>query len=280
MRRLFDFFRRFQIFLFFAVLQFIALSTYFTYSSFPNSQYLTTANNVSGSLWKTHQEFTKYINLGASNRDLSFANKRLREKLPESFLRLDFGNVKIEDTLYKTQYLYTPAVVINSTHDKANNYLTLSIGSRQGIKRGMGVISDQGVVGIVFKVSSHYSLVKSILSTNPNIDVMLVEDGSFGLLKWTVRNARFANLSGISNDQPIKRWGKVITRGGGGIFPRGIEVGKVFKALPIEGRAQWDVQILLTTNFKKIQNVYVIKNLLLNEQQKLESVAKKDQDDE
>lgn len=280
MRKLFDFFRRFQIFLLFAALQFIALSTYFTYTSFPNSQYLTTANKVGGALWKTQYEFTKYVNLGNNNRDLSFANKRLREKQPISFHRLQYDNVKINDTLYKTQYKYTPATVINSTYDKANNYLTLNIGSEQGVKRGMGVMSDLGVVGIIFKVSTNYSLVKSVLSTNPNIDVMLVDDGSFGLLKWTIRNARFANLSGISNDQPIKKWCKVITRGGGGVFPRGISVGKVYKVLPIEGRAQWDVQILLSTNFKKIQNVYVIKNILKNEQSELESVMLNDQDDE
>jgi rod shape-determining protein MreC len=280
MRKLFDFFRRFQIFLLFAALQFVALSTYFTYSTFPNSQYLTTANKVGGTMWKAQYDITKYINFGKSNRDLSMANKQLREKLPESFHRLQYGTVKINDTLYKTQYSYTQAIVINSTYDKANNYLTLNIGSRQGIKRGMGVISDQGVVGVLFKVSTNYSLVKSVLSTNPNIDVMIVEDGSFGLLKWTVRNARLANLSGISNDQPVKKWGEVITRGGGGVFPRGISVGKVYKVLPIEGRAQWDVQILLSTNFKKIQNVYVIKNILKNEQSQLESVMLNDQDDE
>jgi rod shape-determining protein MreC len=280
MRKLFDFFRRFQIFLLFAALQFVALSTYFTYSTFPNSQYLTTANTVGGALWKTQYEFTKYINLGNSNRDLSWANKRLLEKQPISFHRLQYDNVKINDTLYKSQYEYTPATVINSTYDKANNFLTLNIGSNQGITRGMGVISDLGVVGVVYKVSSNYSLVKSIISTNPNIDVMLEEDGSFGLLKWTVRNARFANLSGISNDQPVKKWGKVITRGGGGVFPRGISVGKVYKVTPIEGRAQWDIQILLSTNFKKIQNVYVIKNLLKNEQSQLESAIQNQLDDE
>jgi len=280
MRKLFAFFRRFQIFLLFVALQFIALSNYFTYSYFPRSQYLTTANNVTGALWETENEFTKYVNLGNSNRDLSFANKRLREKLPQSFIKLDYNQIKIDDTLYQTQYKYTPATVLNSTYDKANNFLTLNIGSKQGVKRGMGVICDKGVVGVVFKVSTHYSLVKSVLSTNPNIDVMLEEDGSFGLLKWTIRNARFANLSGISNDLPVKKWGAVLTRGGGGVFPRGIAVGKVYKVLPIEGRAQWDVQILLATNFKKLQNVYVIKNILKNEQRQLESVITNEEDHE
>lgn len=280
MRKLFAFFKRFQIFLLFAILQFLALSNYFTFSSFPRSQYLTTVNTVSASLWKTQNNITKYVNLGYTNRELTFANKHLREKLPENYIRLGYRTIKIDDTLYQQQYTYSPATVVNSTYDKANNYLTINLGRKQGVKRGMGVMSDQGIVGTVFQVSDHYALVRSILSSNPNIDVMIEEDGSFGLLKWETRNARFGNLTGISNDQPVKKWGNVITRGGAGVFPRGITVGKVYKVVPIEGRAQWDVQILLSTNFKKIQNVYVLKNLLKKEQDRLESTIPKEPENE
>ncbi len=50
MRNLIAFFKRFRIFIYFALLQGIALSTYFTYLSYPRSQYLTTASAVSGQL--------------------------------------------------------------------------------------------------------------------------------------------------------------------------------------------------------------------------------------
>ncbi|MFA7272260.1 MAG: rod shape-determining protein MreC [Crocinitomicaceae bacterium] len=280
MRKLFAFFKRFQIFLLFAALQFFALSNYFTFSSFPRSQYLSTVNVVSSSLWKTQNDITKYINLGNTNRELSFANKRLREKLPQNFVRLGYQTIKVDDTVYQQQFTYTPARVINSTYDQANNYITINIGKKHGVERGMGVISDQGIVGTVFQVSDHFSLVRSILSSNPNIDVMIEEDGSFGLLKWETHNARFGNLTGISNDQPIKKWGNIITRGEAGVFPVGIAVGKVYKVVPIEGRAQWDIQILLSTNFKKIQNVYVLKNILKKEQDRLESTIPIETDNE
>lgn len=270
MKNLIAFLRRFRIFLLFVAFQIVALGVYFSSLSVPRSQYLTTSNEVAGNLMAARNAFTVFLHQDETNRKLIKANELLREKLPENYIRISASEIKVNDTLYEQQYTYTPATVLQSTFDKRNNYLTLNVGRKQGIKRGMGVFSDGGIVGQVFQVSEHFCLVKSILSADPNVDVMIVEDGSFGLLKWETQHARLCNLSGISNDKPIKKWGRVITRGGGAIFPRGLEVGRVYRVTPIEGRAQWNVEILLGTNFKKIQKVYIIKNLLKSEQLNLE----------
>jgi rod shape-determining protein MreC len=282
MKNLIAFLRRFRIFLLFVGMQFIALYPYFSYLSFPRSQYLTTSNKVVGSLMATRNSFTQFLHQGETNRELIKANRDLREKIPENYIRLSATEILVRDsindidTTYEQQYTYIAATVLQSTFDKRNNYMTLNVGKQQGIKRGMGVISDGGIVGTVFQVSDHFCLVKTILSSNPNVDIMIAEDGSFGLLKWDTRNARLGNLSGVSNDKPVKKWGKVITRGGGGIYPRGLVVGRVYRVSSIEGQAQWNVEILLGTNFKKIQKVYVIKNMLKPEQDRLESTIKDD----
>ncbi len=275
MKNLIAFLRRFRIFLLFVALQFVALTTYFSYLSFPRSQYLTTSNNVAGTMMTARNSFTKFLHQDETNRVLLNENKKLRDKLPENYIRKGSTEIVVNDSVYEQQYTYTPATVIQSTFDKRNNYLTINIGRAQGIKKGMGVFSDGGIVGQIFHVSEHFSLVKSVLSSDANVVVMIVEDGSFGFLKWETQNARLVNLTGISNDKPITKWGHVITRGGQ-MFPRGLEVGRVFTAKPIEGRAQWNIEILLGANFKKIQKVYVIKNLLKKEQENLESMIPKD----
>ena len=238
--------------------------------NFPRSQYLTSASHVAGTLLTAKHNVTKHLNLSKNNADLQRENIHLREQLPMSFQRLENGIVKINDTLFKQQYEYIPALVINCTFSKANNYFTLNIGSTQGIKRGMGVFSDKGIVGIVHNVSKHFSVVKSVLTANINIDVMIEPIGLFGLLKWDGKYARRGQISGISNDQRIKRWSKVVTRGGSGIFPRGLPVGKVEKLKTVEGKPIWDVVVLFSEDYRKLQRVYVIKNLLKEEQEKLE----------
>ena len=169
--------------------------------------------------------------------------------------------------------------MINSTFDKRNNFFTLDVGRAQGVKREMGVFSDKGVVGIVHFTSEHYCVVKSVLTENINIDVMVENSGAFGLLKWTSQHARYGNISGISNDMRVKKWSKVVTRGGAGIFPKGIPVGKIAKIKSVEGKPLWDIEILFAEDFRKIQSVYVIKNLFKAEQEKLESLIPEDKEE-
>lgn len=271
MRNLLAFFRRFRVFLVFVVLQIIAISTYFSFLNFPRAQYLTSASKVSGSILSVKHEVTKHFDLSKNNQNLQKENIRLREQLPQSYQRLQNGTVKINDTLFHQQYEYIPALVINSTYTKRNNYFTLNIGTKQGVKRGMGVFSDKGIVGIVHNSSAHFSVVKSVLTENINIDVMIEPIGLFGLLKWDGRDPRRGSITGISNDQKIKKWSKVVTRGGSGIFPRGLMVGRIEKLNPVEGKPLWDVVVRYSEDYRSLQRVYVIKNLMREEQQKLES---------
>lgn len=279
MRNLIAFFRRFRVFLVFVLLQVFSLSVYFTFLNFPRSQYLTSASKVSGLILTVQNDITKHFNLSLNNDKLQKENIRLRNRLPQSFQRMENGWAKINDTLFHQQYEYIPASVINSTSTKRNNYFTLNIGSDQGVVRGMGVFSDKGIVGIVHTSSTHFAVVKTVLTENINIDVMIEPIGLFGLMKWDGRDPRRGSITGISNDLKIKRWSKVVTRGGSGIFPRGLNVGKVEKLNPVEGKPLWDVVIRFSEDYRTIQRVYVIKNLFQEEQNKLELLIPEDKEE-
>jgi len=280
MHNLLAFFRRFRIFLLFVLLQVFALSTYFTYLSFPRSQYLTSASIVSSRILETRNSFTKYWNLGKNNKALQAENIRLRKKIKGSYIKIQHEQVKIEDTLYHQQYEYIPSLVIHSSTNKRNNFFTINSGKFQGIKRGMGVFSDKGVIGVIHSTSNHYSVVKSVLTEHINIDVIIESSGAFGLLKWDARDARFGTITGISNDMKIKKGAKVVTRGGSTIFPRGLLVGYIKSLKSVEGKPLWDVTIRFSEDYRSIQNVYVIKNLLKEEQDKLEQTIPVDKENE
>jgi len=276
MRNFLAFIRRFRVILFFALLQGIALSIYFTFSTFPRSQYLTTASSVSGTLLTMRNDITKHFNLSDSNKKLQKENKLLREQLEQNQLSestvegFDSVEVKTETEHFTQHFEYTEATVINATFTKRNNYFTLNIGSAQGIKEGMGVISDKGVVGVVHNTSEHFAVVKSCLAKDINIAVVIENSGEPGFLKWNGVDARRGNMEGVSNDREIKPWSEIVTRGSAGVFPRGIPVGKVEKTQPIEGQPLWDVTVKYAENYRSVQYVYVIHNLLQKEQHMLE----------
>jgi rod shape-determining protein MreC len=280
MRNFLAFIRRFRVLLFFALLQGVALSIYFTFSIFPRSQYLTTASQVSGTIMEWRNDVTKHFALSSSNRKLQFENRWLREQLLENNLSLKapvgMDSVVIKKDDFVQRFEYIPGAIISSSFSRRNNYFTLNIGSKQGVKRGMGVISDNGVVGIVHNVSTHFSVIKSCLTKDINIDIMIENSGEPGFLKWTGTDPRRGSMSGVSNDRAIKKWSKISTRGQSGIFPRGIPVGVVEKTAPVEGQPIWDVTILFSENYRTVQYVYVIRNVLKVEQEMLEATIPED----
>lgn len=276
MRNFLAFIRRFRVFLVFALLQIIALSLYFSFTSYPRSQYLTTASWINGNILTARHQVTKHFGLEESNLKLQHENIRLRSKLPQSYISMQNGVVKINDTLYHQQYEYIAATVINSTHDKRNNYFTLNAGTKQGVNKGMGVFSDKGIIGVIHNSSDHFSVVKSCLTQNINVDIMVEGSGQFGLLKWDGADPRTGTMWGVSNDLDIKLKSKVVTRGGGGMFPRGLPVGIISKKEPVEGKPLWDLSIQFSEDYRSIQRVYVIRNVLREEQEELESQIPED----
>lgn len=271
MRNLIAFLERFKIFIYFIFLQVIALSFYFSYISYPRGQFLTSTWAISGTFLNFQNDFIKFFHLEENNVVLQQENIKLRKNQLSNYVKISSELVQKNDTIYKQHYDFIPGKVINSTITRRNNYFTLNIGSSQGVRVGMGVFSDNGVVGIIYMTSRYFSLVKSVLSENSNIDVEIQPTGIQGYLKWGGTNPQRGSVTGISPDIKLKKNSLVYTRGGSGIFPKGIPIGRVEKLLPIEGKPIWDVVIKFSQDYRSIQNVYVIKNLMQEEQKKLEA---------
>ena len=271
MNNLIAFFKRFRVFLLFALLQVFSLTLYINYLTFPRNQYLTTASSFTGKILEIENDLTKHFNLSKNNQALQEENIRLRRKLKQSLYQVEGKYLKVDDTLFNQQYTYLPATVINSSVNKRNNYFTLNVGRKQGVYKGLGVFSDKGVVGIIHNSGEHYSVVKTVLTKDINIDVSIDPKVLFGLLKWNGADPKRGSIYGISNDLSIKKRSKVITKGGSGIFPRGLLIGSVEKIKPIAGEPQWEVIVKFSENFSTLQRVYVVKNLLMKEQKKIEN---------
>ncbi len=263
--------------LYFSLLQGVALTFYFTFISFPRAQWMTTASTVTGTILEYRNDVTKHFNLSKNNTWLQKENIRLRSLLKQSRISMenqkgnDSSLVRIDDTLWKQQYDFVAATIINSTYDKRNNYFTLNIGKAQGVERGMGVFSDNGVIGIVHNSNTYYSVVKSCLTKDINIDVLIDGSGEFGILKWDGKDPLYGSMTGVSNDLTIRKGSKVVTRGGAGIFPRGIPVGVVAKTEVVEGQPLWNITVKYSVDFRKAQRAYVIRNLMRDEQKEIEA---------
>ena len=271
MRNLIAFLKRFRVFLFFLTLQLIALSVYFSFISYPRSKFFNSANRISANVLRIKTSITQYLELKAINEELANENKKLAEQTPKYFISVDVKTAIIRDTIYKKSYERIPAKVINSTHIHQNNYFTINAGKLKGVEEGMGVISPNGVVGIVYSTSSHFAIVKSILTENINISAKLQKSKAHGLLKYTTLNPLRVNLIGISNDINVSKGEKIITRGSGGNFPPGLLIGILENREEIEGKPMWNITVRLAQDMRKLNYVYVLKNIHQLELDELES---------
>lgn len=270
MRNLFKFLRKFRDFLIFLVLQFVVLGFFFNSRNYHKAKIVNSSAGVISWFLEKKHNITKHFDLEETNEKLMNENAYLHAMMPKSFYQLQGRIYYVNDTLYQQQYEYFPAEVINSTTTKRDNYFTIDKGSVSGVKPGMGVISNEGVVGFVFDVSDHYSIIKTVLSENINIPVKLKKNNEHWLLKWDGFDQQIAQVNGVNRDIDIQVGDTVVTRAGKGMFPTGIPVGVVDELISKDGKQTWDVNIKLSVNFSAVTYVYVVKNLLVEEQAELE----------
>lgn len=270
MRRFIAFFKRFRVFLIFLILQIVALTSYFSVMNFARTKFFNSSSAIVGTLLTWEHNIVKYLYLDEANKKLQADIIELEKKIVDNYISIDSSTVKINDTLRQMSYERIPATVINSSYRFSNNYFTINIGEANGVKKRMGVVSEDGIVGIVYDVSKHFAVVKSVLTENINISAYINGSNAFGIIKYTKNDPRRVQLTGISNDIIIKKGARVSAKGSAGYFPIGTPIGRIENVEPVEGKPLWDITVRLHQDMRKLRYVYVIKNLQQEELEELE----------
>lgn len=262
METLIRFFAIFKTFIVFAALEIVSLVLYFSYNNYQHGEYLNTSNIVSGKLYEVRSSITNYLDLSNTNWELARENARLKTQLYASNKALEYFR---EDSTYALRkhmaeannYSFIEARVVNATFTKAHNYLTLDKGTNDGVRSGMGVISQSGVIGIVSSASSHFSLVIPVLNVSSRISVKVKNKSQNGTLVWKGDDYRYATLQEIPTYIPIAKGDSIVTSGYSSIFPEGMFVGKISKF----GRGKdqvLNINVVLGQDFSKLTYVDVI----------------------
>ncbi len=213
----------------------------------------------------------EYINLKENNASLARENSNLKSLMPDTWYENKALRTMVNDTIRTQQYSFINARVVNNSINRRSNYLTLDKGSIHGIEKDMGVISSAGVVGIVKDVSEHYSTVMSVLHKNTRISTRFQNSNYFGSLVWDGIDSKEATLLEIARHVKFKTGDTLVTTVYSAIFPEGVMVGVVKNSELKTGDNFYKITVSLSTNFNNLSHVYIVDNLMKNEQQELES---------
>ena len=276
MRNLISFITKYSFFFLFLIFEVFAFYLLFQNNHFQRASFLHSTNSISGGIYTQYSEWTDYLNLKEVNIELSKENQLLRDHQLQSFQPLFGENVLIKDTIFKRRYHYKRAKVVNNSINKQNNYVTLNIGSLNGIESGMGVIGPQGVVGVIKNVSKNYASVLSVLHRSSKISAKLKKTQYFGSMQWDGIDYRKAKLYDIPNHVNLSLGDTIITSGFSATFPEGIAIATIESFEKPEGENFYDIRLDLINDFKQLTHVYVVKNNKLLEQKELEKTTEKD----
>ena len=271
MRNLGIFFIRYYSFFLFLFLEVIAFSMLFNSNNYQSASFFNSSNKISGKIFSISSNVESFINLSIVNDSLSVENARLKNQvLSERYSNKINTGVYTDTSMSFQQYTYIQAKVINNTILKRNNYLTLNRGRIHGIRKNMGVICGDGIVGIVKDVSDHYCSVISFLHKDARISAQLNSSKDFGSLVWDGLNPKIASLRDIPTHVKVKIGDSITTTGFSSIFPENVMVGKVNSVSQKNGDNFFEVSINLSTNFSTLRYVYVVSDILADEKVKIE----------
>ncbi len=228
--------------------------------SYHKSKFSNSARWLFGGVYATSANVSEYFHLRDENRRLMEENRRLYNLLggPQDSTAI---SQRIDSSSFKSKYLFREARVIKNSYRAVDNILTIDKGANDGIQPDMGVITSDGVVGIVDRVSAKYATVISILNTTIRINAKHRRSGEIGSLTWNGENPAFTQLLDVPKLANIQLQDTIITGGESTIFPEGIPIGTIENYELQEAQNYYDIEVRLLNSMTHIGHVYVIENL-------------------
>ena len=270
MHNLLEFLAKYNHWFLFVVLEVVSFVLLFQFNSYQGSVWFSSANVVSGKLYEWDSNVETFFSLTKVNQELTQRNAYLEQQVQQLSEKLTDAT-KDSIWVHRNQmallqnYHLIPAKVVANSIDKPSNLMTIDKGRADGVRKDMGVVCGTGVVGIVYLVSDHYSVVIPVLNTKSNISCMIQHRGYFGYLRWKGGASEYAYLEDVPRHAHFKLGDNVVTSGYSAVFPQGILVGKVLHVFNSADGLSYRVQLKLSTDFAKLRDVCVVDDATLRE---------------
>lgn len=277
MRNLLNFLIKYNYWFLFLLLEVTSFVLLFRFNRYQHSVFFTSANAVAGIIYELQGGITSYFHLRSVNEDLLSRNMWLEQQVSglEHMLSAQLGDStklhSIERLSMDSIQVFKARVIKNSL-TRLDNYITLNQGASDGIHTEMGVVDANGVVGIVYKTSAHYSLVISLLNSKSSISCKILGSDYFGYLKWEGGDSRYAYLKDLPRHAEFNLGDTVVTSGYSTVFPQGIMVGTVDDMEDSHDGLSYLLKVKLATDFGKVSDVRVIARGGQEEQLQLEAM--------
>ena len=159
-----------------------------------------------------------------------------------------------------TQFDLVVSRVIGYESSTWTHMITIDRGSRHGIKEHMAVVTEAGLVGHVTEADLNSSKVQLIIDTRSSVGSLIQRPTSrvVGVVEGDPSNPTHPRMANVPKDADMHEGDIVVTSGFGGVYPKGIIIGRVESIHPdIGGLLKFGI-LDPAVNFQKLEDVAVI----------------------
>ncbi|MBO7640585.1 MAG: rod shape-determining protein MreC [Bacteroidales bacterium] len=225
-------------------------------------------------VWGSTQAVKYYFSLKQANEELAAQNFALNQELQAW---MQYAEEATRDSLTRSfediaGFHYMSASIVKISRNKQHNYLILGQGSEDGVVPRSGIITPQGVIGIVDAVGKHYSYAISFMNTDFSLSARLGREGAVGPLVWDGKSSGGAILKEIPLQYRFEPGDTVYTSGFSSIFPADIPIGLTGSSRIVNG-ATYEINVSLLQNVGAARYVTLVNNVGRQEIESLETEA-------
>ena len=244
----------------YVILSFISFSSLYNNSSIHFNEYGKISTYLSATSSKFSSSINSYFNLIKENEKLVKENLQLK-KMESKYIFTQINEDKLNS-------ISSAKVIVNSIN-KSKNIIIIDKGKLDSINLEMGVISSEGVVGIVKNVTNNYASIISLLNTDLKLNAILKNSSTIGSITWDGLNSRILKLNDIPLSSSIKVGDTVVTGGMSFYFPKGVPIGKIidYDNRSLEG--YYEIYVETFNDFSSLSNLYILNRTDNNEIQSL-----------
>ncbi len=211
--------------------------------------------------------------------DLKAENERLVARNAE--LEESEQTARRLESLLGLQSLYNlqsvGARIISGSTDSWSSTVTIDKGSSSGLAVGMPVTDSNGAIGQIVKCGPTSATVRLITDENSAVSAMVQSSRAQGVLKGTVDGS--LKLTLVRTDQTVEPGDTIVTSGLGGVFPKGLPLGRVLSVERTSGSLYYVIEVEPLSTTESFEEVLVITSLTEDQQATTEDVAEADSQD-
>lgn len=248
--------KKYSYVLMFLILEALCITMMINNLPYHKRKLVSFGNSISGSIFKTQTNLTNYFSLKDENQMMMEHNAMLMNTLHQ---HTNDSSFVIDSSLL--DYRFIPANVINNSIYNVNNFLVIDKGRKDGIKKDMGVICENGIVGKIANTTENYSSVISLLHPYSVVSARFTDNQHIANVSWGTKDYRFGTVKDIPLHLSLQKGDTLVTSGFSNIYPADIMVGTIEEMLESNSKDFNTAKIRFSTNFSTLRHVYVIENV-------------------